>query len=127
MSDLSNTMQSIIDEENYKTVDGVYWSFKDFSNRNVQKLLEEYQSLESQLKAVTEENEKLKMTDCRECFEVCYPKLDSLERERDALRLRVERLEEAFKWIVSQENLMFMECTQAEELIARAKAALGEK
>lgn len=38
---------------------------------------------------------------------------------------RYEEIEKALKWVAGQENLFFAECSQAEEIIARARAALA--
>lgn len=49
-------------------------------------------------------------------------------READLAKLREERdaFKEVVRWIAGQENLFFAECSQAEEIIARCKEAVGE-
>lgn len=38
-----------------------------------------------------------------------------------------KRLREALRWIAAQENLTFAECSVAEEIVCRARAALSQE
>jgi len=60
--------------------------------------------------------------------ELFNPELMEHDKVRDLLvdcRTCIEAHHQTVKWIASQQNLFFAECSQAEEIIARCKATLN--
>lgn len=50
--------------------------------------------------------------------------VDKLTKEKEVVDLQNKAYREALEFVASQKNLMFAECTQAEEIVARCAKAL---